>query len=243
MLRAIGACACRSRSSAADSANKSIMYSHALFRRLIGALAFFCATPIIQASGDTTAPTGEWRYEIIRGDRNIGSHSIQFSQSGTHLDVHIETSVTVKLGFVVVYRYSHLGHETWKDGQLVALETTTDDDGNPHRVIAARDGDALKVESDGASARVSDGILPDSLWNQQFIDRDEVLDSDNGHIARAHAEFLGTETLIARGETISARHYRIVGDLQCEVWYDTVGTLVHIRFIGSDGSNIDYVLQ
>ncbi|WP_367272434.1 DUF6134 family protein, partial [Parvibaculum sp.] len=42
---------------------------------------------------------------------------------------------------------------------------------------------------------------------------------------------------------VAATHYSVTGKLNRELWYDDKGVLVQVKFDGSDGSEITYVLR
>jgi hypothetical protein len=58
---------------------------------------------------------------------------------------------------------------------------------------------------------------------------------------RVHSTDLGAERIDAGGRAIEARHYRIAGDLDRDVWYDTDGYLVRLTLVADDGSTVVYV--
>jgi hypothetical protein len=55
-------------------------------------------------------------------------------------------------------------------------------------------------------------------------------------------ERLGVERIEAAGRTVIARHYRLQGDLNCELWYGDQ-QWSKLRFAARDGSTIEYRLD
>ena len=54
---------------------------------------------------------------------------------------------------------------------------------------------------------------------------------------------MAEEPVKGPGGPVPAKHYAITGDLQRELWFDSHGTLLKVRFKGQDGSDIQYVLK
>src|SRR5215469_15734747 len=70
---------------------------------------------------------------VINRDGNpIGTQRVTFhtepGPDGERLIVDIAIDIKVTAAFVTLYRYTFKGRETWQGGQLIAMETATDDD-------------------------------------------------------------------------------------------------------------------
>ena len=65
------------------------------------------------------------KFDIIRKNKNIGYHIIDFNKENDILNVNIEVNINVKIGFLSIYKYSHQNHEQWKDGKLYKIKTNT----------------------------------------------------------------------------------------------------------------------
>jgi hypothetical protein len=204
---------------------------------IIAALA--CA-----ASAARAAPpaTGRLDFAVIRGDEQIGRHEMLFRHEGDALSVDVRTRVAVKVLFVTAYRFEHDGQELWRDGRLVRLDTKTDDDGAKHELHAKADGAGLEVSADGRKETLDPGILPASLWNEGVVRAGKLLNTLDGRVMAVRVEDLGPETVSVHAKPVAARHYRISGELERDVWYDADSVLVQVRFHGKDGSEIVYQL-
>jgi hypothetical protein len=69
-------------------------------------------------------------FELFRPSRRSSS-AIQ------ETTVSIATDLAVKVLFVTAYRFQHAASEHWVGGRLIALNSTTDDNGTRHRVSVA----------------------------------------------------------------------------------------------------------
>ena len=94
------------------------------------ALNLLALGPIPAAAAPAGVPEdGLLSFTVLRDGDPIGTHRLDFQEQpdGT-LAVDIETDIQVTVLFVTAYRFEHQGHEKWRDGRLVGLDTTTHDD-------------------------------------------------------------------------------------------------------------------
>ena len=126
------------------------------------------------------------------------------------------------------------------NGQLVAFNSATDNNGARHKVSATQGISGLEVEADGKTTRVDRNVFPASLWNPELMRRNAALDPQDGQVEPISVTDDGTEDLSLDARTLKAHHYVIKGRYSQDIWYDERGRLVHVKLIGSDGSVISY---
>lgn len=212
-------------------------------RAFLAAVAVAAGVMPFSAQAATVPPDGVLSFQVIREGSPIGTHELRFSVRDGGTAVDIETDVAVKLAFITVYRFEHEGHELWRDGHLVSLNSTTNDDGTDHRLEVKAQGGELAVDGDANQARLPQETIPASLWNMDLVEQSQLLNTLDGSLMSVSIREVGPETVSAGGEEIAATHYVIEGDLEREVWYSDEGLLVRVRFKGSDGSEIVYRLR
>ncbi|MBF0168593.1 MAG: hypothetical protein HQL45_13285 [Alphaproteobacteria bacterium] len=212
------------------------------------ALAFvvFAGLPHASAAKTPLPPEGVLNFWVVRDGSLIGTHVMKFKENGAKIDVDILTDVKVKLAFVTVYKFWHEGREQWQDGQLVGLQSKTDDDGIPHDLTVVRLGDRFKSTDKGKAVFDSDAsILPASLWHPGIVkpSKTSVLNTLDGTEMAIQTVLAGEEQVKGTKGPVMAKHYVISGQLKRELWFDPDGVLVKVRFKGKDGSDIQYVLR
>jgi Domain of unknown function (DUF6134) len=213
----------------------------ALQRRSLILGAITTGGSLLTAVPSRAAPAA-LRFEARRDGDPIGHHTVSFDQRAARLIVEIEISLTVTFAFIPVFRYRHRNREVWADGRLVALDSKTDDDGAMHRVSAQADGRQLLVEGTGGRLTLPGDTLPTSYWNDATVTRQAWLNTQDGRLVRSTVEALPPEPILAAGRTVEAEHYRLAGDIDCDLWYQA-GRWSKLRFVTSDGSTIDYLLE
>ena len=185
-------------------------------------------------------PPETMRFAIMRNGEQIGTHAIEINRAGPETNVRITTDLAVKVLFVTAYRLQYSATERWVNGQLVAFNSTTDNNGVRHKVSATRSASGLEVEADGKTSRVDQNVLPASLWNAELMRRKAAMDPQDGQIDPISVTDEGMEELNLGARTLKAHHYEIKGRYTQDVWYDERGRLMQVKLIGSDGSVISY---
>lgn len=182
------------------------------------------------------------RFAITRNGVQIGMHVIEVNRSGQETSVAIVTNLTVKVLFVTAYHLQLTASERWVNGRLVALNSTSDNNGTRHFVSVAAKGSSLEVTVDGRATLIDPNIMPASFWNPELLGRPIMLDAQDGQIMPVSVRDGGEEDLTINARIIKAHHYTINSRYSQDVWYDDQARLVQAKLVASDGSVIMYRL-
>ena len=182
------------------------------------------------------------RFAITRNGVQIGMHVIEVNRSGQETSVAIVTNLTVKVLFVTAYHLQLTASERWVNGRLVALNSTSDNNGTRHFVSVAAKGSSLEVTVDGKATLIDPNIMPASFWNPELLGRPIMLDAQDGQIMPVSVRDGGEEDLTINARIIKAHHYTINSRYSQDVWYDDQARLVQAKLVASDGSVIMYRL-
>ena len=180
-------------------------------------------------------------YEVIRKGKNIGTHSFAFESSTEGSTVKVKTDIAVKIAFVTVYKFQHEATEVWGESSLLGYNSTTNDDGD-QKFLKLNEG--FVTSNQGEFDRSSIALFPASLWSQGTVSLSSLMNTLDGSMMDVNAKDLGEESVkTTSGKTLTARHFSLTGGLDRELWYDADGRLVHVEFLGGDGSMIMYKLK
>jgi hypothetical protein len=215
------------------------------FRRgVLLALALAATVLCIPAADAAQAAPQSLEFDIAREGAVVGHHHISFRQDGDRLVVHSELKIELAVLFVIVYRYQQTREEVWRNGRLIALASTADDDGTPHDIEGQTGPDGLRMSSGTERWTLPPDSVPASFWNVSMVtQKGPLVDSLTGRILNGQVVNLGPETVRAGGRDISATHYRLVAKRQRDIWYDAGGRWVKMRAIAPDGSVAEWVLK
>ncbi len=180
-------------------------------------------------------------FDIVRGGDKIGTDTVDIERQNDTTTVKIKTDVSVKVLFIEAYRYEHSCNETWKNGQLIAFKSRTNDNGTKHSIDVTAAPDKLSMDADGKHSDLPKTAAPASLWGKDAIHQLEAFDPDTGKPLSIEVTDLGNEALTIHGATHQTQHYKIAdtltGDFAREVWFDG-DVLVRTKVVGSDNSVI-----
>lgn len=184
----------------------------------------------------------EIKFEVLRKGKPFGSHNLYFDREPTGLlKVTSDVDLKVKVGPFTAFSYELDAVETWREGQLIALQGKTNDDGDKTSVDARLSGGALNVSGSAFSGEVPSGIIPSSHWNMDQIRSDAMLSTEDGSILEMNIVPKGRETLKIDGTAIEANRYLLDSDIDIDLWYDDFGRWLKLTF-EARGQTIEYRL-
>jgi hypothetical protein len=175
-------------------------------------------------------------------DTDLGTHTIRWTSQGDTITATIEIDLGARVLFLPVYSYKHRSQETWRDGHLVAISTTTNDDGDKFAVTGALKGEAFDVKATAFTGMAPLPIAPTSYWAYTSLKKPNWLNTQSGALLKAKITPKGVETVKTRAGQVKARRYDVTGGLDITLWYDDKNRWVKSRFVAS-GNTITYVLQ
>lgn len=198
--------------------------------------------PAVAASaGHLALYGGEIRFDILRDGEKVGHHLVQFAPKADGIEVTSRSEIEVTLLFLTAYRFGYQSIEHWRDGSLVRLHAATNDNGDFTSIEAKREGERLKVTTNGTAWQGPPQLLPTTHWNMAQTRTPAVLNTLTGKLNQVRVSDAGLETVILDDGPRQARRFVYSGDLSVESWYDLDGRWVMLRFPAKDGSTIEYL--
>jgi len=195
-------------------------------------LALFAAVP---AAADTRVLA----FDVLRGGANIGTHKVAIREAGSRTEVEIEIDLAVRFAFITVYRYTHRSREAWDAGRLVALDASTDDNGERTNVTARAAEGGLAVDGSGGRYVAPATVFPTSYWRREKLERTHLLDTQSGKLVAVANVAIGRRAATVDGAPVAVDFYRVSGDLEAELGYAADGSWASLAF-EAKGARIDY---
>ncbi len=127
----------------------------------------------------------------------------------------------------------------WRDGRLIAIDTETDDDGEPFWLRGRAEQNGLRVKGSSGRFFAPADIMPTSYWNPDILARTRLLDTQRGRLIDVSIAPLGRETVTMAGRSAEARRYRMTGDLVLDLWYTAEGEWAKTAF-EARGAQVSY---
>jgi hypothetical protein len=114
----------------------------------------------------------------------FGAHQVRLRRDGRETVAEISIDLQVRLLGIRVFRHVHRNIERWRDGNLIALDSTTDDDGTPRRLEVRSDASGLRLRGSDFDGHLPSELIPTSYWNRAALSRPKF-DAQGGRPLRS----------------------------------------------------------
>jgi hypothetical protein len=194
--------------------------------RYRGVIALSCG--LLLASGITMPALAETPgglpqnlyFDVQMNGDDMGYHHLEYSRDGDDLVVDIDIDLRVKFAFITVFKYIHENEERWRDGRLVGVTSTTNDDGADYFVNASFNNGSLAVDGSRGVSDVTEAIASTTYWNyDSMVSNARMLNTQKGDVLDYTLEKLGEEEIMVRGKPVMADKYFLDSTIDSYLWY------------------------
>ena len=202
------------------------------------------AQPVTRGPLDVSGshPTGTYEYTVRHQYLGkIGTHIAKFEQNGRDLVIQVKMRHTVKVPLLTPYRFESDGREVWRDGRLVAYETTTNDNGSRATVSAWAEGEKFVIDGPNGRTETTRGLSTTHLWSPSLLATSTLLEPTSGRLYIVGITPDGDETIDSLDGDVNAHKYVISGEMSSELWYADDGTWLRMQII-KYGSTVTFAL-
>jgi hypothetical protein len=204
----------------------------ALSRRALLALgAALAAAPAVALEAPPSL-----RFAVFRNGAKVGDHRMRFSRTPSGLEVVTEVAMTIRVGPVPVFRYTHRATEQWRDGAFTRLETQSSSNGRRERVEALATDAGVRIENAAGLLTAPAASVPLTHWNPAIYGR-PLFNPQTGRMLKVTMRRRDGEPLPGGG---SGRLLSIRGEAEIDDWYDSQGVWVALRGRLPDHSQLEY---
>ena len=195
----------------------------ALCAWMVGCLGLAAASAQATVGSDKTWQAEEryWNFRVFLDDREIGQHEFRVARDGGVQRVEIDARFDVKILFINAYRYRHNNVETWRDGCLVSIESSTDNNGQLVDVSGQIGQDGFEVAAAGEAEAFADRCVKTfAYWNPAILSSSRLLNAQTGELVDVVVEELGVDEVRADELRLPAIKYRIrMDEGSIDLWY------------------------
>ncbi len=175
-------------------------------------------------------PPGRVEY-VIRHEAygEIGRHVIGFACAGEDLIVETRVHSEVEVLLMPVFRREARYREVWRGDRLLAFESRFEDNGEVFEVRARASGERMVIDGENGRIEAPASVVSNHPWNAAVVLRPLLFDTRSGRLQQVRVTPAGDATISLGGRAVSARKYRVTGDLERELWYDRDGNWLQSR--------------
>jgi len=210
--------------------------------RLLGAIVL---TPLVVLSlqARATAAPANLRFHALRKGAPIGTHTVSFRQVGQQLMVTTRIDIAVKVLVFTAFHLRHEAEEIWQAGRLVAVRSTTDDNGTQLQVSGtAVEGGFRVIGEDGPFLAPANLLTSNMLWNTRMLRETRLIDVQYGGVIGLAVKPLGQALVeTPSGQVLANRHHLITPHYAGTLFHDESGRWVK-GLIEAKGEIIEYAL-
>ncbi len=190
-------------------------------RQMIVGGALLATMPFAAKAGLPVPAGNRLHFDIMRKGSKLGTHELTFTPTADGLTVNVAVDLAYSLMGITLYRYRHRATEIWSGDQVVALQSTTNDNGKKFELIGKRGPGGLAIQATKVPRYIAPAdALPATHWNQRELEGPWI-NTQNGKLMRPKVARQGIEAIPASGgKIIKARRYNLSGEAQLDIWYD-----------------------
>jgi hypothetical protein len=182
----------------------------------------FLIAALLLAAGvlPAQAEPGTWTFRVLLDGRDVGRHHYVLQDNGAEQELRSEARYDVRILYLSVYRYVHEAVERWNGNCLASLVSRTETNGERQSVNATTRGSRLTVERPAGRDEHEGCIMSFAYWNPRILGESRLLNSQTGELLPVSTTQRGAETLLVRGQRLTAQRHHISGPgLQLDLWY------------------------
>jgi hypothetical protein len=185
--------------------------------------------------------SGEYTFTVLRDGDPVGTHRFAFEGDDDRVDIAAATDIEVRFAFVPVFQFQNQRRETWQDGEVVSITSQTNDNGKLLDISVEPNGHGYLRTVNGRVDHFDPSVKVLGFWDKDVVNHRSFFSVVEDKTAEVTFERVGWETVqLTSGGEVEAEHYRMLGDIERDVWFDRAGHVAKVTF-DRHGSTIEYV--
>ncbi len=159
-------------------------------------------------------------------------------------EVRSEADFDYKFLFVSVYQYQHRAAERWADNCLLAIDASTNANGDRVAVTGKQTSDSFVVQRDQRQVQLPDCVMTFAYWNADFLDQAQLLNPQTGEFVDVRVDAIGDDLLDIRGAKVVAQRFRLTAyQTDLTLWYSDDNEWLALESVAKGGRTIRYELS
>ncbi|KAA9134198.1 hypothetical protein F3N42_01245 [Marinihelvus fidelis] len=208
---------------------------HAVMLALVASTTATASDPVL---------TESLHFQVYLDDREIGHHRFDVHAEGDTTRVHIEARFEVSWWVLTAYRYRHDNVETWQDDCLMALQSSTDDDGDEHRVdVRHAEGAVAISRAQGSDYTLQGCARTFAYWDVDALRSGPMINAQTGETVDVTVSQAMPDRLALNGDEVVAERRELNwSDGEITVWHTPDdGRWIGLQAPAPGGRTIRYV--
>jgi len=207
-------------------------------RKALKGIGVGLAVPLCGGAAQAIArQPGALAFTVLRsGEKPFGHHTIAVTPTVEGLEVRDDTHYEVKVGPMMLYRYTRTCQERWRSGALASFTCATREGGRTIAVSGVAGASGLTVTGPSGTTTYPAGTQHFAPWNLAYASAPLLIDSETGKPLEGGVRDVPCQ---APG---AARCIRVEGSIRGVFRYDQQGRWIGLDF-SAKGQKISYRLR
>ena len=190
------------------------------------------------------AEAQSWNFDVSMDGKPIGTHQFILSETANNQQIlKSEAKFNIKILSISFFKYHHQANETWENNCLKKLEAKTQENSKTTLVKGIQEKTSFKLFSPNTTEINAECVMTFAYWNPKILQQKKLLNPQSGDYLSANVSALGQETILAKGQSVKAEHYKIdTAKFKIDIWYGQDDEWLALQSLTEDG-RIDYVLK
>ena len=211
-------------------------------------LVVFSSLSISNTSFATAAHSDDvqqsWNFKVLLDDKPIGYHQVRIDRDANRKAVHTKAEFDVRFMFIPVYSYVHDTRETWENGCLVNITSTTDDNGDDFFINSKPLNQRLALETQDGISTFDGCVRTFAYWDIEMLQSTHLLNTQTGEYQAVTITDMGSDTVNLEGDEIEARRFKLIcEDMNIDLWYTNDMHWLALESTTASGAVLRYVPQ
>lgn len=163
--------------------------------------------------------SGTRSFRVLRDGSDIGSHVISVKKVGADIQVAIDIELKVKVIGITAYRYEMQNREVWRDGKIVSVDCSSNDDGDAHFCRVKPVGDEYEVEGSVWSGTVPGDSVTTTYWSYDFLKSPLWISTADGDPLKVAVSKVGAGEIPGPDGPVATEKWAVGGDMDIDLHY------------------------
>jgi hypothetical protein len=185
-----------------------------------------------------------WNFKVLLDDKPIGYHQVRIDRQANRKAVHTKAEFDVRFMFIPVYSYIHDTRETWENGCLVYITSTTDDNGDDFFINSKPLNQRLALETQDGMSSYDGCVRTFAYWDIEMLQSTHLLNTQTGKYQAVTITDMGTGMVNLENNEVEARRFKLIAeDMTIDLWYTDDMHWLALESTTASGAVLRYVPQ
>ena len=184
----------------------------------------------------------DFTYDVLHNGDSVGYFNVQIKDEANSQTVDIAGEVEVSLGPVTLFELKHERQEFWLDDTLVKSVGRTERNGDVFDIEITLEPAGYKRTINGRTDHFDASVQVLALWHHSLFTGDKFISSYEDDVMSLSVDYQGEQEIELGDAIVLAKHYKMSGDSERDLWFDATGHVVKVKFYEAL-SSIEYRLD